>query len=39
MTFNEKIDNRALNTLAEYDHNSLDNRKRIKTDLPFKTLL
>ena len=35
----ENIDNRALNTLVEYDHNNLLNRKRPKTGLRLNTLL
>ena len=33
------VDNRALNTLVEYNHNSPINRKRPKTGLPLNTLL
>ena len=34
----ENIDNRALNTLVEYDHNNPMNRKRPKTGLRLNNL-
>ena len=35
----ENIDNRALNTLVEYDHNNPINRKHPKTGLCLNSLL
>ena len=35
----ENTENNALNALAEYDHNYLTNRKRLKTGLRLNTLL